>query len=123
MYGFTLLKLLLTKWMIYRNVRFVNLPCKPKGLARVVAHGGPSGAGKPQLTGISDFNSVIETMEKAALTFYAITCGHVLARAHARSGDAAMIAGYLGNSGVFEEAVADFATACARPERPRPSGL
>lgn len=36
-------------------------------------------------------------------------CGRVLARAHARSGDAAMIAGYIGSSSVFEEAVTNFA--------------
>lgn len=32
-----------------------------------------------------------------------------LARGHARSGDASFIAGYLGNSAAFDEAVADFA--------------
>ena len=31
------------------------------------------------------------------MTLYAELCGHVLARAHARTGDAAMISGYLGN--------------------------
>jgi hypothetical protein len=36
-------------------------------------------------------------------------CGRTLARAHARSGDAAMIAGYLGASAVFDAAVARFA--------------
>jgi hypothetical protein len=44
---------------------------------------------------------------------YATVCGAALARAHARSGDPIAIAGYLGNSGVFEEAVADFAAAYA----------
>lgn len=34
--------------------------------------------------------------------------GWVLARAHARSGDAAMISGYLGNKDVFDKAVAEF---------------
>jgi uncharacterized protein (DUF2252 family) len=53
---------------------------------------------------------IIETMDKEALTFYAKACGHVLARAHARSGDAAMIAGYMGNSSIFEEAIAEFAS-------------
>ena len=36
-------------------------------------------------------------------------CGWALARAHARSGDAAMIAGYMGASEVFDDAIADFA--------------
>jgi hypothetical protein len=52
----------------------------------------------------------IETMDKIGFDFYAKLCGRVLARGHARSGDAVMIAGYLGNSTVFDEAVAQFAT-------------
>ena len=39
---------------------------------------------------------------------YARLCGHVLARAHARSGDAVALAGYMGRSTTFEEAIADF---------------
>jgi hypothetical protein len=35
--------------------------------------------------------------------------GNVLARAHARSGDAAVISGYLGDSNSFELAITDFA--------------
>jgi uncharacterized protein (DUF2252 family) len=48
-----------------------------------------------------------------ALPFYARLCGHTLARAHARSGDPAMIAGYLGDSDTFDEALAAFALAYA----------
>jgi hypothetical protein len=48
-----------------------------------------------------------------ALPFYARLCGHTLARAHARSGDAALIAGYLGDGDAFDEALADFALAYA----------
>jgi hypothetical protein len=40
-------------------------------------------------------------------------CGWALARAHAKSGDPAVISGYLGNSERFDEAVADFAVAYA----------
>lgn len=36
-------------------------------------------------------------------------CGHALARAHARSGDSAMIAGYLGTSKSFDQAIGEFA--------------
>jgi uncharacterized protein (DUF2252 family) len=43
----------------------------------------------------------------------AILCGTALARAHARSGDPARISGYLGNRGVFDDAVASFAEAYA----------
>ena len=39
---------------------------------------------------------------------YAALCGWTLARAHARSGDAAMIAGYLGRHDVFDRAIARF---------------
>jgi len=52
---------------------------------------------------------IMEAMDKASLKFYAKVCGHVLARAHARSADPALIAGYMGNSSVFDEAVAEFA--------------
>jgi len=53
------------------------------------------------------------TMNGSDLIQYAQLCGWVLARAHARSGDAAAIAGYLGNSEVFDDAVASFADAYA----------
>jgi uncharacterized protein (DUF2252 family) len=42
------------------------------------------------------------------LQTYAVLCGHVLARAHARSGDAISIAGYVGTGEVFADAVAAF---------------
>jgi uncharacterized protein (DUF2252 family) len=44
---------------------------------------------------------------------YAEGCGWTLARAHAKSGDAAMISGYLGKSDVFDRAIGDFAVAYA----------
>jgi uncharacterized protein (DUF2252 family) len=44
---------------------------------------------------------------------HALLCGATLARAHARSGDPARIAGYLGSGGVFDAAIADFAVAYA----------
>jgi uncharacterized protein (DUF2252 family) len=52
-------------------------------------------------------------IEDAALAFYAPLCGRTLARAHARAGDAAMIAGYLGRGTAFEDAIAEFALAYA----------
>jgi uncharacterized protein (DUF2252 family) len=48
-------------------------------------------------------------MADAALPDYAALCGSTLARAHARSGDAARIAGYMGSGGAFDAAIADFA--------------
>ena len=49
------------------------------------------------------------TLQAPGLAFYGGICGWALARAHARSGDAVAIAAYLGNSDVFDGAVADFA--------------
>jgi len=56
----------------------------------------------------------IEAMGHEQLRNYARLCGWTLARAHARSGDRVAIAGYLGKSGVFDEALADFAAAYSR---------
>ena len=47
------------------------------------------------------------------LADYARLCGRALARAHAKSGEAATIAGYLGNGTAFDEAVAQYAVAYA----------
>ena len=49
------------------------------------------------------------TMAEGALPYYAVLCGQVLARAHARSGDAAMILGYIGTGGAFDTAISQFA--------------
>lgn len=56
---------------------------------------------------------LVELFEPALMNQYAETCGWALARAHARSGDAAKIAGYLGKKENFDEALADFAEAYA----------
>ncbi len=55
----------------------------------------------------------IEKLSTSEMINYAILCGWALARAHARSGDPAKISGYLGNSDVFDRAIADFAVAYA----------
>ena len=54
-----------------------------------------------------------EEIADAALPYYATLCGTTLARAHARSGDPARIAGYMGSGGTFDAAIADFAIAYA----------
>ena len=54
-------------------------------------------------------SALVDVMEPSALTLYARLCGWTLARAHARSGDAAAIAGYLGSNDRFDQAVAAFA--------------
>jgi len=44
---------------------------------------------------------------------YATVCGELLARGHARSGDARVIEGYIGNGKKFDEAILEFAEAYA----------
>jgi uncharacterized protein (DUF2252 family) len=51
----------------------------------------------------------VEFLTGASFNFYAWACGAILARAHARTGDPARIAGYCGNSTVLDEALADWA--------------
>jgi uncharacterized protein (DUF2252 family) len=53
--------------------------------------------------------SISELLETKALPQYATLCGRTLARAHARSGDAATLWGYMGKSEAFEDAIASFA--------------
>ena len=55
----------------------------------------------------------IELISKSDWTEYVGLCGWALARAHARTGDPARIAGYLGKSEAFDEAIERFAVAYA----------
>jgi len=57
--------------------------------------------------------SVGELVEEDALLNYARLCGRTLARAHARSADPCVLAGYMGKSGAFDDALASFAMAYA----------
>jgi len=57
--------------------------------------------------------AVIEAMTKEDLATWGELCGWALARAHARSGDPAAIAGYLGTDPEFDEAIGRFATTYA----------
>ena len=50
-----------------------------------------------------------EDLRGAGLTELATTCGEVLARGHARSGDPAVLAGYLGPNDRFDKALGKFA--------------
>ena len=58
-------------------------------------------------------SALVETMNPPAMTVYAEVCGRALAKAHARSGDAIAIAGYLGAGESFDRALASFAEAYA----------
>jgi len=50
----------------------------------------------------------IEDLAGVNLKAYAEVCGELLARGHARSGDAQTIAGYIGSGDAFAEAIAEF---------------
>jgi len=50
----------------------------------------------------------VEDITAPQLERYAEICGLTLARAHAKSGDAATISGYLGKGDSFDEAIGDF---------------
>jgi uncharacterized protein (DUF2252 family) len=56
---------------------------------------------------------LIEMFPPSAMIQYAHLCGRILARAHARCSEPALISGYLGKSDTFDEAIADFAIAYA----------
>jgi uncharacterized protein (DUF2252 family) len=55
----------------------------------------------------------VETFGKLEMNHFADWCGQALALSHARSGDAALLSGYLGNSDTFDQAIADFSFAYA----------
>jgi hypothetical protein len=64
---------------------------------------------------LRDMKGTVDTASLGArgLTGYAKLCGWALARAHARSGAAAQIAGYAGNGTVLDDAIAKFAVSYA----------
>jgi uncharacterized protein (DUF2252 family) len=55
----------------------------------------------------------IDDSTPSGLAAYGRLCGAALARAHARSGDPALLAGYLGDESTFDEALGRFAVAYA----------
>lgn len=54
-------------------------------------------------------SAIIEDFDAGNLRAYGRVCGWALARAHARSGDPAMIAGYMGSGSAFDDAMEEFA--------------
>lgn len=55
----------------------------------------------------------LESVQATDLADYGRLCGATLARAHARAGEPAVLAGYLGSSAVFDQALAAFAVGYA----------
>ena len=56
----------------------------------------------------------IEGATTTQMKLYAELCGRTLARAHAKSGDAALISGYLGKSDSFDQAIGKFVMTYAK---------
>jgi Uncharacterized protein conserved in bacteria (DUF2252) len=56
---------------------------------------------------------MVETFGRTEMEIYATWCGRALALSHARSGNAAMLSGYMGKSDVFDRAMAAFSKAYA----------
>jgi uncharacterized protein (DUF2252 family) len=54
-------------------------------------------------------SAVVEGWDFETLQAYTRICAWALARAHARTGDAAMISGYMGSGGTFDDAICEFA--------------
>ena len=55
----------------------------------------------------------VANLDACGLETYLKVCGLCLARAHARTGDATAISGYLGSGDVFDKAIRDFAVTYA----------
>ena len=56
---------------------------------------------------------MVETFGQFEMDMYARWCGKALALSHARSGNSAMLSGYMGKSDVFDKALAAFSKAYA----------
>jgi len=55
----------------------------------------------------------VETFGAAEMDLYATWCGRALAISHARSGNSAILSGYMGKSDTFDQAIASFSIAYA----------
>ena len=55
----------------------------------------------------------VETFGAPEMDLYATWCGRALALAHARSGESAVLSGYMGKSDAFDQAIAAFSVAYA----------
>jgi hypothetical protein len=66
---------------------------------------------------------LVETFDSELLLIYAKAWGWVLARAHAKVGDAATIGGRLGTSGQMDSTIGDFSPAYADQAERDPAAL
>jgi len=58
-------------------------------------------------------SAMVETFGQTEMEYYATWCGKALALSHARSGNSAMISGYVGKSDALDKALAAFSVAYA----------
>ena len=58
-------------------------------------------------------SAMVETFGPAEMDFYAGGCGKALALSHARSGNSAVLSGYMGKSDAMDQAIAAFSKAYA----------
>ena len=58
-------------------------------------------------------SAMVEAFGSSEMDLYAWWCGRALALSHARSGNSALISGYLGKSDAFDRSIAAFSTAYA----------
>ncbi len=60
---------------------------------------------------LADHKASIEPADlgNTSLVDYAVVCGEIFAKAHARTGDGTVLHGYAGNASKLDEAIADFA--------------
>jgi hypothetical protein len=56
---------------------------------------------------------MVETFGQTEMDIYARWCGRALALSHARSGNSALLSGYMGKSDAFDQAIATFSKAYA----------
>ncbi len=61
--------------------------------------------------------AIMDDWTPAVMRVYARLCARALARSHARSGDAAMMSGYLGSGQTFDDAICEFAVEYADQNR------
>ena len=80
------------------------------------------GWGRGQVTGLNYYWRQLNDMEgsinatvldQKSFAVYIAVCSTCMARAHARAGDAAGMAGYMGSNDTLDQAIADFAMAYA----------
>jgi hypothetical protein len=78
-------------------------------------HGGPSAPYHFYFRQLWDMKGSIDVtlLDDHGLRVYAQICGAVLARAHARAGDASVISGYLGDTSDFDAAIGAYAVGYA----------